>query len=104
MPGEIQKAKVNMKSENKQQSLSVVIITFNEEQNIERCLRSVQGVADESVVLDSLSTDRTRDICQQFKVTFIEQPFLGYLEQKNRALEFATYPHVLSLDADEALS
>ena len=85
-------------------SLSVVIITFNEENNIERCLRSVQGVADEIIVLDSLSTDRTKEICRQFKVTFIEQPFLGYVEQKNRALEYATHPHVLSLDADEALS
>lgn len=84
--------------------ISVVIITFNEEKNIERCLRSVQDVADEIVVLDSLSTDRTREICQQFKVTVIEQPFLGYVEQKNRALGFASYPHILSLDADEALS
>lgn len=84
--------------------ISVVIITFNEEKNIERCLQSVQGVADEIVVLDSLSTDRTREICQRFDVKFLEQPFLGYVEQKNRALEFATYPHVLSLDADEVLS
>jgi glycosyltransferase involved in cell wall biosynthesis len=84
--------------------LSVVIITFNEEKNIERCLRSVQGVADEIIVLDSLSTDRTEEICRRFKVTFISQPFLGYVEQKNKALEFASHPHVLALDADEALS
>jgi glycosyltransferase involved in cell wall biosynthesis len=84
--------------------ISVVIITFNEEKNIERCLRSVQGVADEIIVLDSLSTDRTREICQQFKAKFFEQPFLGYVEQKNMALEFAANPHVLSLDADEVLS
>ncbi len=84
--------------------ISVVIITFNEEKNIERCLRSLQGVADEIIVLDSLSTDRTKEICQRYKVKFIEQPFLGYVEQKNKALEFATYPHVLSLDADEVLS
>jgi len=61
-------------------------------------------VADEIVVLDSLSTDRTKEICHRFKVIFIEQPFLGYVDQKNKALEFASYPHVLSLDADEALS
>jgi glycosyltransferase involved in cell wall biosynthesis len=84
--------------------ISVVIITYNEEKNIERCLRSVLAVADEIVVLDSLSTDRTKEICQRFNVTFIEQPFLGYVDQKNKALEFATYPIVLSLDADEALS
>ena len=84
--------------------ISVVIITFNEEKNIERCLRAIADVADEIIVLDSLSTDRTREICKQYKVTFIEQPFLGYVEQKNKALEYATYPHVLSLDADEVLS
>lgn len=84
--------------------ISVAIITFNEEKNIERCLRAVLDVADEIVVLDSLSTDRTKEICQQFNVTFVEQPFLGYVEQKNKALEFATYPRILSLDADEVLS
>jgi len=84
--------------------ISVVIITFNEEKNIERCLRAITDVADEIIVLDSLSTDRTKEICSQYKVTFIEQPFLGYVEQKNKALEYATYHHVLSLDADEVLS
>jgi glycosyltransferase involved in cell wall biosynthesis len=84
--------------------LSVVIITFNEENNIERCLRAVEGIADEIIVLDSLSTDRTAEICRSFGATVIEQPFLGYVEQKNRAVECATYPHVLSLDADEVLS
>jgi glycosyltransferase involved in cell wall biosynthesis len=84
--------------------ISVVIITFNEESNIERCIRSVLDIADEIVVLDSVSTDRTKEICLAYNVTFIEQPFLGYIQQKNKALEFAGYPHVLSLDADEALS
>lgn len=84
--------------------ISVVIITFNEESNIERCIQSVLGIADEIVVLDSLSTDRTKEICLKYPVKFYEQPFLGYIEQKNRALEYSGYPHVLSLDADEALS
>ena len=84
--------------------LSVVIITFNEERNIERCLAAVQGIADEVVVLDSCSTDRTVEICRSFGATVIEQPFLGYVDQKNRALEFACHNHVLSLDADEVLS
>lgn len=84
--------------------ISAVIITYNEEKNIERCLQSLQGIADEIVVLDSISTDRTKDICSRFNVKFIEQPFLGYIEQKNKALEFASYPYVISLDADEALS
>lgn len=84
--------------------ISVVIITLNEETNIERCIHSVLGVADEIVVLDSISSDKTKEICLKYPVRFIEQPFLGYIAQKNKALEFATYPHVLSLDADEALS
>jgi glycosyltransferase involved in cell wall biosynthesis len=84
--------------------LSVVIITFNEERNIARCLESIARVADEIVVVDSLSTDNTRAICLNFGVKWLEQPFLGYVEQKNFALAQATNSHVLSLDADEALS
>lgn len=84
--------------------LSVVIITLNEEKNIERCLASVKNVADEILVVDSLSTDKTKEICQKFNVRFVEQKFLGYVEQKNFALQLASYDYVLSLDADEALS
>ncbi len=84
-------------------SISVVIITFNEERNIARCLKSAVGVADEIVVVDSLSTDATKSICLEFGVKFIEQPFLGYIEQKNFAVSLAQYNYVLSLDADEAL-
>lgn len=83
--------------------LSVVIITFNEERNIERCLRSVKEIADEIVVLDSGSTDRTPEICARYSVKFHSHTFDGHIEQKNRAVTYATHPHVLSLDADEAL-
>jgi glycosyltransferase involved in cell wall biosynthesis len=83
--------------------LSVVIITYNEEKNIERCLLSVKDIADEIVVVDSLSTDSTKTICQKYAVRFIEQPFLGYTEQKNFAAQLANFDLVLSLDADEAL-
>ena len=86
------------------QPLSVVIITLNEEKNIGRCLASVQSVADEIVVVDSLSTDGTKAICVRHGVRFLEQPFLGYIEQKNFALSAASHAYVLSLDADEALS
>ncbi len=82
---------------------SAVIITYNEEKNIGRCLESIKGVADEIIVVDSVSTDRTKQICLQYGVVFIEQPFLGYVEQKNFALDKATHDYVLSLDADEAL-
>ena len=84
--------------------LSVVIITLNEEKNIGRCLNSVKEIADEVLVVDSLSNDRTREICHSFGARFVEQKFLGYVEQKNFALKMATYEHVLSLDADESLS
>lgn len=86
------------------EKLSVVIITFNEERNIRRCLDSIVGVADEIIVIDSLSTDNTKEICMEFKVNFIEQKFLGYINQKNYALSFATNDMVIQLDADEALS
>lgn len=84
--------------------LSVAIITMNEEKNIGRCLQSVRDIADEIVVVDSGSTDRTKEICESFGVRFIVQPFLGFIGQKNFALDASIHPHVLSLDADEALS
>jgi glycosyltransferase involved in cell wall biosynthesis len=84
--------------------LSATIITFNEEKKIGRCLQSLKGVVDEIVVVDSLSTDKTKEICISYQVLFIENPFPGYIEQKNFALSKATHTHVLSLDADEYLS
>jgi glycosyltransferase involved in cell wall biosynthesis len=84
--------------------LSVAVITFNEQKNIARCINSVADIADEVVVVDSLSTDKTKEICLSLGVKFIEQSFLGYKEQKNFALDQVQYEYVLSLDADEALS
>ena len=84
--------------------ISAVIIAFNEEKYIEQCIRSLQEVADEIVVIDSLSTDKTPDICKALGVKFIQQPFLGYKEQKNFALSHASNDFILSLDADEQLS
>lgn len=83
--------------------LSVVIITFNEERNIGRCIDSVRRIADEIIVVDSCSTDKTAQIAESRGATVILQPFLGYVEQKNMALSAAKYEYVLSLDADEAL-
>ena len=85
-------------------NISAVIITFNEEQNIKRCLDSLSGVADEIVVVDSYSTDRTEEICRSFNVRFIKHRFNGFIEQKNWAILQANSPYILSLDADEALS
>jgi glycosyltransferase involved in cell wall biosynthesis len=84
--------------------ISAVIITYNEEQNIRRCLESLQPVADEIVVVDSFSTDKTKDICSEFNVRFIEHVFAGHIEQKNFAMAQASNDIVLSLDADEELT
>jgi len=84
--------------------LSAVIITFNEERNIGRCLESLQGVVDEIVVIDSFSTDQTETICRSFGVRFETNPFNGHIQQKNHAMHQAKYDWVLSLDADEALT
>lgn len=83
--------------------LSVVIITFNEEQNIGDCLTSVVKVADEIVVVDSFSTDNTKAICERQGVRFIQNPFGGHIQQKNFAMRLAAHDVVLSLDADERL-
>jgi len=84
--------------------ISAVIITFNEEQNIARCITSLQNVADEIVVLDSFSTDRTPEICREMGVKFFQHAFDGHIQQKNRVITMASYPHCLSVDADEVLS
>ena len=84
--------------------ISATIITLNEEDKIRQCLESLRKVADEIVVVDSLSTDSTKAICEEFGVRFIEQKWLGYSEQKNLANRLATHDWILSIDADEALS
>ncbi len=84
--------------------ISAVIITFNEESYIEKCLESLKDLADEIVVIDSFSTDGTEKICRKYNARFISHAFEGYVEQKNFAVSQAKYRHVLSLDADEALS
>lgn len=84
--------------------ISAVIITLNEEKNIERCLDSLVGIADEIVVVDSFSIDKTKAICLEKKVVFHENAFEGYSQQKNYANSFAKYEYILSLDADESLS
>lgn len=83
--------------------LSAVIITFNEEKNIARCLESLAGIADDIVVVDSFSSDRTEEIVKSKGARFVQHKFDGHIEQKNWAITQALYPYVLSLDADEAL-
>ncbi len=82
--------------------LSVVIITYNEERNIGRCLDAVQKIADDIVVIDSFSTDKTEAICKEKGARFVHHKFEGHIEQKNWAITQAKFPIILSLDADEA--
>ena len=87
-----------------QVQISAVIITFNEEKNIERCILSVKKVADEILVVDSFSTDKTKEICEKHGVSFYQHEWEGYAVQKNLANGKASFDYVISLDADEALS
>lgn len=84
--------------------ISAIIITLNEEKKIEGCLQSLSGIADEIIVVDSFSVDRTEEICRRYGVKFIGHAFDGYVAQKNFALDQTTYDFVLALDADERLS
>ncbi|MDD5543580.1 MAG: glycosyltransferase family 2 protein [Acidobacteriia bacterium] len=84
--------------------ISATIITWNEESNLRRACESLQGVADEVIVVDSESRDRTVEIARQFTPHVYVQPFIDYSKQKNFAASKSTYPWILSLDADECLS
>jgi glycosyltransferase involved in cell wall biosynthesis len=84
--------------------ISVVIITYNEEKNIARCIDSVMSVADEIVVIDSFSKDRTKELCLAKGVLFFEHAFRNHIDQKNYAVTKASHQYILSLDADEYLS
>ena len=83
--------------------ISAVIITSNEERNIERCLRSLSGVVEEIIVVDTHSTDGTIEICRQYGVRLVTHEWMGFGPQKNLGIDAARHPYVLSMDADEAL-
>ena len=84
--------------------LSAILITCNEERDLPQALASLEGVADEIVVVDSGSTDRTCDLARQHGARVAFRPFNGFGDQKNFAAAQAAHDWVLSLDADEALS
>lgn len=84
--------------------LSVVVITYNEEKNIDRCLSSVKEIADEIVVIDSFSDDHTVEIARKYDAVVKRSAFDGYINQKNKAINLASNDLVLLLDADESLS
>src|SRR5579864_6772716 len=88
-------------------TLSVVIITFNEEANLGRTLESVKPLVSdgkgEIIVVDSGSTDRTVDVAKSFGAKVFVEEWKGYAAQKNSAIDKATGDWILSLDADEEL-
>jgi len=83
--------------------ISATIITYNEERNLPRAIESLR-CADEVLVLDSGSSDRTVELAEKLGARVIESPWLGYAKQKNLAAERASYDWILSIDADESLS
>ncbi len=84
--------------------ISVQLVTCNEEANLARCLASLQGLAQEIIVVDSGSTDGTESIARQYGAQWSHQAWLGFRDQKKVALGKCTQPWVLVLDADEELS
>lgn len=87
-------------------SISAVILTFNEEKHIERCLRSLEGVVDQVVIVDSGSTDATVDICRRNGADVLVNQWKNYSTQFNWGLDHArlTGEWCLRIDADEVLS
>lgn len=84
--------------------LSVVVITYNEEDNIERCLKSIVSIADEILIVDSFSTDRTVAIAESMGARVVQNSFKGFIKQRSFAVKQAKYDHILALDADEIVS
>ena len=84
--------------------ISACIISYNEEKKIEDCLKSLLPVADEIIIVDSLSSDNTLKIAEKYTDKIFHQKFLGHIEQKNLAIEKASNDWIISLDCDERLS
>lgn len=88
----------------KKQTLTVTVITKNEEDRLPICLDSVAALADEIIVLDSGSDDQTVEVARRYTDQVFVTDWPGYGKQKQRALEKATCDWVLAIDADEALT
>lgn len=87
-------------------SLTAIVLTFNEEMHLERCLASLEGVCNEVIVVDSFSTDRTQEIAEKYGARFYQNPWSNHATQLNWAInngEINT-DWVIRVDADEYLS
>ena len=84
--------------------LSACLITLDEENNLPRALTSLAGIADEIVVVDCGSRDRTPEIAREFGAKVITRAWTNFAEQKNAAVAAAGHGWILSMDADEELS
>lgn len=85
------------------EKLTVIIPTFNEEHYIEDALFSVR-FADEIIVVDSFSTDKTAEIAKSYNCNVIQRQFDNFSNQKNHALQYANTEWILFLDADERIT
>lgn len=85
-------------------TLSVAIITFNEEKILKKTLSAVSSIADEIIIVDSGSTDNTKNIALEFNAQFFSEPWKGYGPQRNSAISKCTSDWILNIDADEELS
>ena len=83
--------------------ITATVITYNEADRIGLCLKSLQGVADEIIVVDSFSDDNTLEICSQYNCIVTQRRFNGYGAQKQYAVSLSTNSYILSSDADEFL-
>ena len=81
-----------------------VVLTFNEEKNIARCLKSLHKVCDDIIVIDSYSTDKTELICNKLGSKFIQHEYVNHIEQKNYAISLVKSGYIFLLDADECMS
>ena len=84
-------------------SISGLVITYNEEENISDCINSLKKVCDDIVVIDSNSTDATVEMAKNMGAKVVTQPFLGDGPQRNYGLQYCRHDWVLNLDADERL-
>jgi glycosyltransferase involved in cell wall biosynthesis len=85
-------------------ALTAILIAYNEELDLPRALASLRGVADEIILVDSGSTDRTCDIAREFGARVYSRKLDSLAEQKNYAASFASNDWLLSIDCDEQLS